>query len=71
MLWPGPVIALAALAALAAALALRPWRGLSAAGPPWPWLAWCTLLPLSWAVRQLSHETASAVGLRDRGLLKG
>jgi N-acyl-D-aspartate/D-glutamate deacylase len=27
-------------------------------------------LPLSWAVRQLSHETASAVGLRDRGLLK-
>ena len=27
-------------------------------------------LPLAWAVRQLSHETASAVGLNDRGLLK-
>jgi N-acyl-D-aspartate/D-glutamate deacylase len=27
-------------------------------------------LPLPWAIRQLSHETASAVGLGDRGLLK-
>lgn len=59
MLWPGPVIALAALAALAAALALRPWRGLSAAGPPWPWLAWCTLLPLSWAVDRLGAMPAA------------
>ena len=28
------------------------------------------LLPLSWAVRQLSHEPARAVGLDDRGLLR-
>jgi N-acyl-D-aspartate/D-glutamate deacylase len=27
-------------------------------------------LPLPWAIRQLTHETASAVGLNDRGLLK-
>ena len=27
-------------------------------------------LPLPWAIRQLSHETANAVGLNDRGLLK-
>ena len=27
-------------------------------------------LPLQWAVRQLSHETANAVGLADRGLIK-
>jgi uncharacterized membrane protein len=53
MVWPGSVIALAALAALAVALALKPWRGLSAAGPPWPWLAWCALLPLSWAADRL------------------
>lgn len=28
------------------------------------------LLPLPWAIRQLSHETANAVGLNDRGLIK-
>ena len=33
------------LAALALALALKPWRSLDAAGPPWPWLAWCAVLP--------------------------
>jgi uncharacterized membrane protein len=40
-----------ALAAFAVtvALALRPWRGLGSAGPPWPWLAWCALLPAFWA----------------------
>lgn len=27
-------------------------------------------LPLPWAIRQLSHETARAVGLEDRGLLR-
>lgn len=27
-------------------------------------------LPLPWAIRKLSHETAHAVGLEDRGLLK-
>jgi uncharacterized membrane protein len=37
-----------ALAAVAAALALRPWRALPAAGPPWPWLAWWMLLPAFW-----------------------
>ena len=34
-----------ALAALATALALRPWRALGGAAPPWPWLAWAALLP--------------------------
>jgi len=34
--------------ALAAALALRPWRGVGAAGPPWPWLAWWVMLPALW-----------------------
>ena len=39
------------LAALATvlALALRPWRGLGREGPPWPWLAWCAVLPAFWA----------------------
>ena len=41
----------AALAAIAvgSALAVRPWRGLGSKGPPWPWLAWCALLPAFWA----------------------
>jgi len=42
--------ALLATTALAAALALRPWRALPAAGPPWPWLAWAALLPTLWGV---------------------
>jgi uncharacterized membrane protein len=37
-----------AVAALALALGLRPWRALTAAGPPWPWLAWWAGLPLLW-----------------------
>ena len=37
-----------AAAALAAALALRPWRGVGPGGPPWPWLAWWAALPLLW-----------------------
>jgi uncharacterized membrane protein len=36
------------LAAVTLALALRPWRGLGAGGPPWPWLAWWALLPALW-----------------------
>ena len=39
---------LLASAALAMALALRPWRALGADGPPWPWLAWGAVLPLLW-----------------------
>ncbi len=37
-----------AVAALAAALATRPWRSLGREGPPWPWLAWCVLLAAFW-----------------------
>jgi uncharacterized membrane protein len=37
-----------ALAALAIALGLRPWRALPPGGPPWPWVAWCALLPALW-----------------------
>lgn len=40
-------LALAA-AALAVALALRPWRAVTAGGPPWPWLAWWMLMPAFW-----------------------
>lgn len=36
------------MVALAVALALRPWRAIGAAGPPWPWLAWWVLLPAFW-----------------------
>lgn len=40
---------LLAVAAVATALALRPWRALGRDGPPWPWLAWWALLPAFWA----------------------
>lgn len=46
MLWLDAALA---LAGLATALALRPWRGLGRDGPPWPWLAWWALLPAFWA----------------------
>jgi len=36
------------VAALAVALAMRPWRGVGREGPPWPWLAWWVLLPAFW-----------------------
>lgn len=44
--------------ALALALALRPWRMLGAEGPPWPWLAWWTAMPLLWGA---DHYTQIAV----------
>lgn len=37
------------------ALALRPWRGVGAAGPPWPWLAWALVMPLFWVADRLVH----------------
>jgi len=37
-----------ATAALAVALALRPWRAVGAGGPPWPWLAWWAVMPALW-----------------------
>ena len=40
---------LLALLATVAALLLRPWRALGPEGPPWPWLAWWSLLPAFWA----------------------
>jgi uncharacterized membrane protein len=42
-----------ALAALAVALLLRPWRALPAGGPPWPWVAWCAVLPALWGADRL------------------
>lgn len=56
MAWLGFMVA---SGALAVALALRPWRGLPAAGPPWPWLAWCVLLPLSWVADRLGATPAA------------
>jgi uncharacterized membrane protein len=45
-----PFELIGALAALALALALRPWRSVPAAGPPWPWLALVPLLALLWSL---------------------
>jgi uncharacterized membrane protein len=39
---------LVTVAAVAVAVALRPWRAVPAGGPPWPWLAWWAALPLLW-----------------------
>lgn len=44
-----------ALAALAVALALRPWRAVGPGGPPWPWLAWAALMPLFWGADRFVH----------------
>ncbi len=46
---------LLAATGLGLALALRPWRSLAASGPPWPWLAWCALLPVFWSADRLAH----------------
>ena len=40
---------------MALALLLRPWRALPLAGPPWPWLGWCAVMPLLWGADQVSH----------------
>jgi uncharacterized membrane protein len=37
-----------ATAAFGVASSLRPWRLAGADGPPWPWLAWWSVLPLLW-----------------------
>ena len=50
--------ALFALAALATALWLRPWRGHGAEHLPWPWLAWWALMPLLWGVDRLTGAQA-------------
>lgn len=46
--------ALLCLAALALAVVLQPWRSLDGGGPPWPWLAWWAVLPLSWSADLLA-----------------
>ncbi len=53
MPWTDLLDAALALAALAVALALRPWR---AAVPPWPALAWWAMLPLLWNTDRLSAQ---------------
>lgn len=47
--------ALLATAAVALALAMRPWRSLGPMGPPWPWMAWCVALPLLWSADRLAQ----------------
>lgn len=42
-----------ALAGIAVALALKPWRAAPSAGPPWPWLAAWAALPLLWSTDRL------------------
>jgi len=46
--------ALLAVAALATALMLRPWRALGAEGPPWPWIVWMLLMPLFWGADRIA-----------------
>ena len=43
-------------AALALALALRPWRALADTAPPWPALAWWALLPLMWSLDAVTGQ---------------
>lgn len=47
---------LLALGAVGVALVVRPWRALPAEGPPWPWLAWCAVLPVLWSADRLAHS---------------
>jgi uncharacterized membrane protein len=42
--------------AMAAALALRPWRALPPQGPPWAWVAWWVLLPMMWSADRLAQS---------------
>ena len=49
--------ALLTLLAVGVALALRPWRATGAAGPPWPWLACCAVLPLCWGADRLAASS--------------
>jgi uncharacterized membrane protein len=42
--------------AVGVAVALRPWRGVGAGGPPWPWLAWWAVLPALWGADRLAHS---------------
>lgn len=42
------------LAAAMLALALKPWRAVSAGGPPWPWLAWWAGMPALWAADRIA-----------------
>jgi uncharacterized membrane protein len=46
--------ALIAVAVLALALALRPWRMRPGGVPPWPALAWLTLMPLLWGTDRIA-----------------
>ena len=46
--------ALLLLMAAVLALALQPWRAVAASGPPWPWLAWCAVLPLFWGADKIA-----------------
>lgn len=50
--WLEPLLA---LTGLGVALMLRPWRSHAAEGPPWPWLAWCVVMPLFWSADRLAH----------------
>lgn len=43
-----------ALVAIIVALALQPWRGVAAGGPPWPWLVWWAVMPLLWGADQIA-----------------
>ncbi|MBQ0932992.1 hypothetical protein [Ideonella alba] len=44
-----------AAVALVLALWLRPWRGVAAGGPPWPWLAWWAVMPWLWSADHVAR----------------
>lgn len=50
-----------ATASLAVALWLRPWQLLGMEGPPWPWLALASLLPLLWSLDRYGAPLAQTL----------
>jgi uncharacterized membrane protein len=56
MLW---LDAMLVAAAVAVAAALRPWRTLGGALPPWPWIAWSLALPLLWTADRTAAVPAA------------
>jgi len=43
------------LLATGVSLSMRPWRLLPPGGPPWPWLALVSVMPLLWSTDRFAH----------------
>lgn len=62
-----PANLILAVACLSVALSLRPWKLLGETGPPWPWLALASLMPLLWSLDR--HGAALAQTMSGAALL--